>query len=165
MANTQIRKPFIIGGAAVIGVTLVLFLASTFLYGGGDDAPPTAPVTSAAAPAPAVKPAAKVDENKLKSGGRDPFSPRVGAAPARAPISAPVVVEEAAATVHTWQLLDVKDGIGSFLVDGKKIAGVDLKKEIVKGYKFNSVSGATCVTVTVESKAFGLCEGGTPFSA
>jgi hypothetical protein len=66
---------------------------------------------------------------------------------------------------HTWQLLDLKGDDATFLVDGKKVAGKALKAEIVKGYTYNSVTNATCVTVLHDAQAFALCSGAAPFAA
>jgi hypothetical protein len=189
--HPAVRKPLIVAAGAVVGLVVLLYVVSTCVLGGrGDDgqvAAPPAPAnnssgvvdgasagvaTGGSVPTTgAATTTVKAPVNRLTDGGDNPFASRVGAAPA--PVKVPAVnvkvpaADELLAKVHVWQLLELKDGKGTFLVDGKKVTGIALRKEIVKGYTFNSVTTAKCATVrnTKAAQAFVLCLGAAPFSA
>lgn len=177
-SEPPVRKSFLIFGGIIIGVAVVGFVVSTFVLGGGGGGPEvTTPITSSAPTTTGTEPAAPASDdvpatgsttgnfpkNDLKPGGRNPFSAKGGSAPAAstsvAASTAATPVEQAKA--HTWQMLDLKSGEATILVDGKKKI-VKVGEELVEGYKLNSVTGK-CVTVKGAS-VFGLCPGAQPIT-
>lgn len=179
-----VRKSVLVGGGIVIGVAVLGFIVSTFVLGGGGggDAKPAANANPVATAAPAAQvpgsdgvPATgntaagsdQFPENNLNPGGKNPFAPKASGT-SSASTSGSVLAAAAKApdlknVPHTWQLLSVKDGKGTFIVDGKKISGVATGKTILGDYVFKSVTGG-CAAVAKGTKAFVLCTGAAPFS-
>jgi hypothetical protein len=170
----QLRKSFLVWGGVILGIAVLGFVATKVIGGGGGEGldtgpvltPSTATTDGSTGGAAAGSAATKPTENKLTDGGRNPFSPKAaaGAGGTASTQAAPAPAPETT-TAHSWQLLALDGDNATFLVDGKKHAGVDLKDPIVKDYTFNSVAGDGCVTVKKGSEAFALCQGAPPFSA
>lgn len=183
--EVPVRKSFLIGGAAIVAVAVLAFVLSTFVFGGsGSSNTVAAPSASPSSVQPATSggtatvpaPAQGFPKNVLKSGGADPFVPKVSgvkpqapaapaaSAPAAEPGSQPGLDAVDLATLHTWQLLDFAGGKATFLVDGKKHAKLTPGDKIVEGYTYNSVTGE-CVTIKKGGGSiFGLCPGAAPFA-
>jgi hypothetical protein len=171
-----VRKSFLVFGGVIIGVAILGFVVSTFLVGGGgggeevtkpisSSAPTTGSDTSGSTGTPATgATTGTFPKNELKPGGKNPFSPRAAGAAASTTettvASAAVQAAESDAT-HTWQMLELKSGSATILVDGKKKV-VKVGETLADGYKLNSVTGK-CVTVK-GSSTFGLCPGAQPIT-
>jgi hypothetical protein len=187
--QSAISKRFLVTAGAVLGVAVLGFVAMSFVGKSDDTQIPTTTASAVGAstgtsgtssttggastsgtPSTAGTSSVKPPENKLTDGGDNPFTPKLSAGgtssggQVQAAASQPSPVQAVTSKLHAWQLLTVKDGKATFLVDGKKKAGIALKGEIIKGYTFNSVAGS-CVTVKKGTSTFGLCPGAQPFSA
>lgn len=182
-AQPPVRKSFLVGGGVVIGIAILAFVVNTFVLGsggGGGDipAPSTIPGSTDTGtdtgstgvvpgsdgnpiPNPGVD-TSRFPKNELTPGGRNPFQAKGGSGgtvAAAAAASAPAPDVETVKS-YTWQMLDLKDGKATILVNGtRKIVKVGDK--LIGDYTLNSITGQ-CVTVKGTS-TFGLCPGAAPF--
>jgi hypothetical protein len=174
-----VRKSFLIFGGVVIGAAVLAFVLMTFVFGGGgaievEETPEetaTSPAPGAAgspapggqAPAAQPTPTPTATPYKIQEGGRDPFIPQAGAAPAATP--APVAEVQPASFTNDDGSEPVT--VAVLAVYGNS-ADVKLNKEVFEGAKAGQVLTprfsvekieGECVILKEQADSFKVCKG------
>lgn len=163
-----IRKSFLIFGGVVVGVALLAFVLTTFVFGGGggggsdepivtSPTPGTAPDPAAAAAAPTPTPSPT--PFKLTPGGRDPFVPQAGAAPAPTPEVQPAAfTSQEGAEPVTVSVLAVKNGTAEIKLNDTILSGVRPDQVLTNRFNTDEFKDK-CVVMKDNGDRFKVCEG------
>jgi hypothetical protein len=161
-----VRKQFLVVGGVAIGAALLGFVLMNFVLGGGGGKPAPAERTTTTTGGP-VGGGKVVAAPALRPGGRNPFTPVVGAAPASTttqaaaapstPAPATSVQTKTSKPVYI-EVLNVSEATADVKVADKLTKGAKPGQKLSGDLKVDSIAGS-CVFFDKGEERFRVCKG------